>query len=195
VRGLGDRVEFDLVNAAGDPVTFTVAISAPPESKLRGFRIATDDGAPDAPVASVPEAALPKAIADAVAAEVAEGFSGAVLVAKGGKPVFAQAYGYADRATHRPNTLDTPFGLASNNKMMTAVLAVLKAGGGYVPLDPAYPEDRLAYMLADSAPAVLLTQASLAELFAGVETPCIRIVADAAEWADQPETDPARDGR
>src|SRR5687767_15379951 len=34
-------------------------------------------------------------------------------------------------------------------EMMAAVLAVLKAGGGYVPLDPAYPGDRLAYMLAD----------------------------------------------
>jgi amino acid adenylation domain-containing protein/thioester reductase-like protein len=76
-------------------------------------------------------------------------------------------------------------------EMMAAVLAVLKAGGGYVPLDPAYPGDRLAYMLADSAPAVLLTQASLAELFAGVETPCIRMDADAAEWAHEAETAPA----
>jgi amino acid adenylation domain-containing protein/thioester reductase-like protein len=80
-------------------------------------------------------------------------------------------------------------------EMMAAVLAVLKAGGGYVPLDPAYPEDRLAYTLADSAPAVLLTQVSLAERFAGVEVPRIRIDADAAEWAHEPETDPARDVR
>jgi CubicO group peptidase (beta-lactamase class C family) len=135
VRGLGDRVEFDLVNAAGDPVTFTVAISAPPESKLRGFRIATDDAASDAPVAQVAEAALPKAIADAVAAEVAEGFSGAVLVAKAGRPVFAKAYGDADRAAHRPNTLDTPFGLASNNKMMTAVLVMQLVEQGKLRLD------------------------------------------------------------
>ena len=49
-------------------------------------------------------------------------------------------------------------------------------------------------MLADSAPAVLLTQASLAERFAGVEAPRIRIDADAADWADEPETDPARGG-
>jgi hypothetical protein len=41
--------------------------------------------------------------------------------------------------------------------LVVAVLGVLKAGAGYVPLDPAYPADRLAYMLDDSAPAVLIT--------------------------------------
>ncbi|MET0264062.1 MAG: condensation domain-containing protein, partial [Duganella sp.] len=45
--------------------------------------------------------------------------------------------------------------------MVVSLLAILKAGAAYVPLDPSYPADRLAYMLADSTPAVLLTQASL----------------------------------
>ncbi|WP_371128558.1 amino acid adenylation domain-containing protein, partial [Pseudomonas sp. NFACC13-1] len=44
--------------------------------------------------------------------------------------------------------------------MVVGLLAILKAGGGYVPLDPAYPADRIAYMLADSAPAVVLAQAA-----------------------------------
>jgi amino acid adenylation domain-containing protein len=46
-------------------------------------------------------------------------------------------------------------------EMVVGILAVLKAGGAYVPLDPAYPADRLAFMLADSAAAVLLTQEGL----------------------------------
>ncbi|HEX8694195.1 MAG TPA: amino acid adenylation domain-containing protein, partial [Longimicrobium sp.] len=46
-------------------------------------------------------------------------------------------------------------------EMVAAVLAVLKAGGAYVPLDPGYPPDRLAFMLADSAVAVLLTEEKL----------------------------------
>ncbi|TFW29136.1 non-ribosomal peptide synthetase/type I polyketide synthase [Duganella callida] len=45
--------------------------------------------------------------------------------------------------------------------MVVALLATLKAGGAYVPLDPAYPAERLAYMLGDSAPALLLTQSAL----------------------------------
>ncbi|MFL5382886.1 MAG: non-ribosomal peptide synthetase, partial [Longimicrobiaceae bacterium] len=43
-------------------------------------------------------------------------------------------------------------------EMVVSVLATLKAGGAYVPLDPAYPAERLAFMLADSAAAVLLTE-------------------------------------
>ena len=42
--------------------------------------------------------------------------------------------------------------------MVTAVLAVLKAGAAYLPLDPAYPAQRLAYMLRDSGARVLLTE-------------------------------------
>ena len=45
--------------------------------------------------------------------------------------------------------------------MIVSLLAVLKAGGAYVPLDPGYPAARLAFMAADSAVPVLLTQESL----------------------------------
>ncbi|HEX6287675.1 MAG TPA: amino acid adenylation domain-containing protein, partial [Herpetosiphonaceae bacterium] len=44
---------------------------------------------------------------------------------------------------------------------VVALLGVLKAGGCYVPLDPAYPQERLQLMLADSAARVLITQESL----------------------------------
>ncbi|MET0398422.1 MAG: amino acid adenylation domain-containing protein, partial [Longimicrobiaceae bacterium] len=46
-------------------------------------------------------------------------------------------------------------------EMVVALLAVLRAGAAYVPLDPEYPAERLAYMLADSGAAVLLTQERL----------------------------------
>ncbi len=46
-------------------------------------------------------------------------------------------------------------------EMVAALLSVLKAGGAYLPLDPGFPADRLAFMLADSAAPVLLTQRSL----------------------------------
>jgi amino acid adenylation domain-containing protein len=43
-------------------------------------------------------------------------------------------------------------------EMVVAVLAVLKAGAAYVPLDPAYPDSRLAFMLDDCGARVLLTE-------------------------------------
>jgi amino acid adenylation domain-containing protein len=46
-------------------------------------------------------------------------------------------------------------------EMVAALLAVLKAGGAYLPLDPAYPRDRLAFMLEDARVSVLLTEESL----------------------------------
>ena len=47
--------------------------------------------------------------------------------------------------------------LPRSPEMVVAVLAVLEAGGCYLPLDPAYPADRLAFMLEDARAAVLLT--------------------------------------
>ncbi|NJQ98156.1 MAG: AMP-binding protein [Hydrococcus sp. CSU_1_8] len=46
---------------------------------------------------------------------------------------------------------------------IVAILGILKAGGVYVPLDPAYPQERLTWMLEDSSAPVLITQSHLIE--------------------------------
>ncbi|NKF30217.1 amino acid adenylation domain-containing protein [Pseudomonas sp. BGM005] len=48
--------------------------------------------------------------------------------------------------------------LKRSPEMLVGLLAILKAGAAYVPVDPAYPPERIAYMLADSAPAVVLVR-------------------------------------
>ncbi|HEY7766598.1 amino acid adenylation domain-containing protein, partial [Longimicrobium sp.] len=65
-------------------------------------------------------------------------------------------------------------------EMMVAILAVLKTGAAYLPLDPGYPGGRLAYMLADAGAPLVVTQPSLRELLAG-EGVRIVLVDDAAE--------------
>jgi amino acid adenylation domain-containing protein len=45
--------------------------------------------------------------------------------------------------------------------MVVGLLAILKSGGAYVPLDPDYPGERLEFMLRDSRPVAVLTQAAL----------------------------------
>ncbi|QJD67283.1 amino acid adenylation domain-containing protein [Xanthomonas campestris pv. badrii] len=72
--------------------------------------------------------------------------------------------------------------------MVVALLAVLKAGGAYVPLDPRYPPERIAYMLADSAPRVLLVHSATNGRLPVTIVP--RIDLDLPDWVDQPTSDP-----
>ena len=54
-------------------------------------------------------------------------------------------------------------------EMLVSILGVLKAGGAYLPMDPAYPTERLAYMLTDAEVPVLLTQERLSQQFADAD--------------------------
>jgi CubicO group peptidase (beta-lactamase class C family) len=64
----------------------------------------------------------------------ADRFAGAVLLAKNGRVVFAQAYGLADREKKTPNTLNTRFRIGSMNKMFTAVATLQLAQAGKLDL-------------------------------------------------------------
>ncbi|MEV6815288.1 amino acid adenylation domain-containing protein [Micromonospora sp. NPDC051296] len=73
---------------------------------------------------------------------------------------------------------------------VAALLAVLKAGAAYLPLDPTYPQARLRAVLADAAAHCLITTGALAAHLGGV--PRLRVDAGVAEWATQPRHDPGR---
>jgi CubicO group peptidase (beta-lactamase class C family) len=62
-------------------------------------------------------------------------FSGVVLLARGGKPVFSKAVGLADREAGRPNTVETSFNLGSINKVFTATAIRQLAAQGKLNLD------------------------------------------------------------
>ncbi|MBJ2221755.1 non-ribosomal peptide synthetase, partial [Pseudomonas sp. MF7453] len=72
-------------------------------------------------------------------------------------------------------------------EMVIGLYAILKAGAAYVPLDPAYPLERIAYMLHDSAPTVVLAQGSTLGLLG--ELPVVDL--DQPTWQHQPITNPA----
>ncbi|MGA4363393.1 non-ribosomal peptide synthase/polyketide synthase [Ralstonia nicotianae] len=64
--------------------------------------------------------------------------------------------------------------------LLVALLAVLKAGAAYLPLDPDYPQDRLAFMIEDAQPTLVITHAAVAD----------RLPAGAPQWTlDAPETE------
>src|SRR5215207_901423 len=74
---------------------------------------------------------------------------------------------------------------------LVALLAIFKAGGAYLPLDPEYPPERLAFMLADAGAPVLVTQAVLRERLPDADIRVVRLDADGPVIAAQPRTAPA----
>ena len=54
-----------------------------------------------------------------------------------------------------------------STEMVVALLAVLKTGAAYLPIDPGYPAERIAFMLADARPALLITTTGLVERLDG----------------------------
>ncbi|MET0398428.1 MAG: non-ribosomal peptide synthase/polyketide synthase, partial [Longimicrobiaceae bacterium] len=71
--------------------------------------------------------------------------------------------------------------------LVVGVLGVLRAGGVYVPLDPTFPAERLAYMLADSGAPLLLSRAALLDRLPGFGGEVVCLDRDAAAIATEPE--------
>jgi amino acid adenylation domain-containing protein len=74
--------------------------------------------------------------------------------------------------------------------MLVAMLGILKAGGAYLPLDPGYPQERLAHMLSDSQASVLLTTAKLQSQLPAHSAKVVRLDTDWAVISRQPNTNP-----
>jgi CubicO group peptidase (beta-lactamase class C family) len=98
---------------------------------------------------------LRKRVDDLVAADL---FAGAVLVAKDGKTVFAQAYGLADREQKTPNALKTRFRLGSMNKMFTAVATLQLVQNGKLDLKAPFGTYLTDYPNKDVASKVTIEQ-------------------------------------
>ncbi|WP_017905579.1 non-ribosomal peptide synthetase, partial [Pseudomonas asplenii] len=74
-------------------------------------------------------------------------------------------------------------------RMLVGLLAILKAGAAYVPVDPALPGERQRYLLEDSAPLALLTQSEWRAQLPGLQVPVLEL--DRVTWQDQPVDNPA----
>jgi amino acid adenylation domain-containing protein len=73
--------------------------------------------------------------------------------------------------------------LARSSDMVAAVLAVFKAGAGYVPLDPHFPAERLAFMVDDAALAALVVDDAVPSAFAFDRNRVLSLAGDAAQIA------------
>jgi non-ribosomal peptide synthetase component F len=74
--------------------------------------------------------------------------------------------------------------------MVVGLLGILKAGAAYVPIDPAYPRDRIAFMLENAEAPLLLTQAQLREGLPNPASGTVLIDLDWPEIAKQSQKSP-----
>jgi amino acid adenylation domain-containing protein len=113
--------------------------------------------------------AIARPVHQLIEAQVERSPNACALVFGGEELTYRELDDRANRLARRLRTLgvgpDVVVGvcLPRSLDLVVAILAVLKAGGAYAPLDPAYPAERLTFMLADTAAPVLLTNPSLAE--------------------------------
>src|SRR6185295_14496902 len=75
--------------------------------------------------------------------------------------------------------------------MVVALLGVLKSGAAYVPMDPAYPAERLSFMLLDARASLLLTERSLEASFADQGAKVICLDGDWESIREESGEDPA----
>ncbi|MFI5510326.1 non-ribosomal peptide synthase/polyketide synthase, partial [Mycobacterium sp. NPDC051804] len=127
--------------------------------------------------AGAPTVSIPAVFAAQVAAA-----SGAVAVSCGDR---SWTYAELDEASNRVAHLLVGLGAAPGRcvalvfprcaEAIIAMLGVLKSGAAYLPIDPAHPEGRIEFMLADAAPVAALTTAGLAPRLAGHELTVIDV--------------------
>jgi amino acid adenylation domain-containing protein len=79
--------------------------------------------------------------------------------------------------------------------MMVGLYAIHKAGAAYVPLDPAYPADRIAFMLEDSQVAALVTQENLLAQLPQTNAPIICITRDWPTISQETDSNPVNNTR
>lgn len=145
-----DGWAMDMFNAAGEPRQFYVRLGPAPDYRIDGLGVTTRP-LDTPPIMRIPIAQLPMMVGIYLSNLTAsDGFSGAVVIAKNGKQLFGKAYGAADRAAGRKNTLDTPFNLGSMNKMFTAIAVGLLVQQKKLSLDdtvgkilPDYPNEEV----------------------------------------------------
>ncbi|MEV6875780.1 amino acid adenylation domain-containing protein [Amycolatopsis sp. NPDC051128] len=180
-RMLG-HLDHLLADALRRPQWPVARLDLVPEPELRRILEDWNDTGVGSPLSTLPEL---------FAARVREAPDAVALVFEDEELTYAELDARANRLAHvligrgagpeRVVALAVP----RSPEMIVAELAVLKAGAAYLPLDPDYPAERIAFMVADARPVCVVTTSDLAGRFDGDV-----LLLDETTLDDAPGTDP-----
>jgi amino acid adenylation domain-containing protein len=151
--------------------TLLAGAVAEPERRLSRLPLASSEERAQLMAWSAPRAAYPRGLSlgELFEAQVDRTPDAEAVVAEQGSSTYRELDSEANRLARHLIGLGVGPGVAvglclrRSPDLVVALLAVVKAGGTYVPLDPEYPLERLAFMVEDAGLAVLLTDEDLAD--------------------------------
>ncbi|MET8630809.1 amino acid adenylation domain-containing protein, partial [Kitasatospora sp. NPDC004669] len=187
VEAMAGRLTRLLAAVVADPGLRVGTVDVLDEAERHRILTGWNDTAVEVPDTTVP------ALFEAQAARAPEATA---LVFEGDELTYAELNARANRLAHllveqgAGPERTVALVLERSVELVVSLLAVLKSGAAYLPVDPEYPAERIAYVLADGAPAlVLATAATRAAVPASVEVPVV--VLDEAPLDRCPTSDPA----
>lgn len=138
---------------------------------------------------------LEQSVAELFEAQVKETAQAVALVCQEQPLTYQTLNTYANQLAHYLQGLGvgpgTLVGILTERcqEMIIGILAVIKTGGAYLPLDPNYPKDRIAFMLQDAKVSILLTQSPLLSQVAELREKTICLDSDWSTIAQQSQED------
>ncbi len=134
---------------------------------------------------------------DALGAQAAARPDAVAAVFEDARLSYAELEARANQLAHHLRGLgvgaETVVGLCLERslEMLVGLIGILKAGAGYLPLDPSYPAERLGFMLEDSGAALVITTAALGDRLGHHGARRLELDTQAAALAEQPTHAPA----
>jgi CubicO group peptidase (beta-lactamase class C family) len=141
--------------------TLSFEFEAQPPHKITGIGFEVDSNPPPDVESASPKPTTDAELISTVSAYLdkqvqADEFSGVVLLAKNGKPIFHKAYGLANNTYNAPTQLDTKFNLGSINKIFTKIAIVQLAEQGKLTFDDTIRQQLPNYPNRDAAAKVTI---------------------------------------
>ncbi|MEU8459379.1 amino acid adenylation domain-containing protein, partial [Streptomyces griseoaurantiacus] len=172
VRALADRFVRVLDTLTREPHRRVGAVDILDPAERHRLLVDWNDSARDVPAATLPEL---------FQAQVARTPDAPAVVFAGAEVSYAELNARANRLARllieRGVGPESPVAVMVHRSvdLVLGFLAITKAGGAYLPVDPDYPAERVAYVLEDARPALVLTSTDLAPRLGGAHPPHLAV--------------------